>query len=373
MGFLDGVSPLGYLLGSDPLAIQILALGTKLVLALTFLRFVRVSSAVLLVASILLAMTLTGALTDAAHGQFSAVATLRYLAFTVSLLLTLALVGREHVAAYCRYLVVTPLLVAACHIALAHLGALASNGSRVFYVGGGHPNLGGEIAAAAAFAAAVAFRPRLALLILAVFFYSALLMQARAALIVIALIGIVVVAKVMVTGWSKNWLALVLVQAPLLGAIVLIANWTFVTSLLDAVLLIDDPSRGVESGAVGRYQQWALGWELFAQSPLFGTGLAVFESGGVDSPHNAFLFGLSQHGILSIAFWAVIARALIRCLKVDPWFAAMALSFAVLLMLNDRFINLNQYPFCFFALVLIVGGSKRGAPLSAPSTRLVPA
>ncbi|QQR40378.1 O-antigen ligase family protein [Devosia rhizoryzae] len=348
-------------------------MGAKVLIALLFMSRAKVSSTAVAILSVLLAMTLIGASVDAVNGQFSGVSTLRYLAFSLSLMLTICFVAPETVRAYCRYLVAVPLLVAAFHVVLAQAGALPSNGSRVFYVGGGHPNLGGEISAAAALAAAVAFTARWALPVLAVFFYSAMLMQARAALIVIVLIGAVVVVRAMVEGLPKGWLALLLLQMPLIAVILLISNWDFMASALDAVLLIDDPSRGVASGATGRYEHWKMGWDLFSQSPVLGTGLSVFETGETESPHNAFLFGLSQHGLASLGFWAVVGRAFLRSATRDPYFAATALSFAVLLTLNDRFINLNQYPFCFFALILIMGASVLRAPVSAVQTRLVQA
>lgn len=347
---LDSWAPIGYFLYGDPLVMHIIAISIKMMLIIFNLDklHIRNSSVTFIVTLIILA--LTGAIADAYSNTFLFTSLLRYVAFTISMLLTLLILRESNFFEYVKYLVLVPFLAAIFHIYLYFTDGLVNSYGRYFYLGGSHPNLGGEISAIAVLAASIIFRFRLFIFITVIFFYSAFLMQARAALIVI--IGLVLV-RIMFGIWSMGSRHRVLSIM-----LIFIAGFIFLMFggvrefIAEDILLLNDISRGLNTGFVGRDARWLMAWELFLNNPVFGNGISIFGDAGFSSPHNAFLYGLAQHGVLSLVFWIILAHRWKLILSTSFYMATIIAIGSILLIFNDRFINLNSFPFVYYIIIL---------------------
>jgi hypothetical protein len=363
---LDSAAPLGYLLLGEAIAVQVFALALKLLilLALAPAPF-NISRTAFVFTATLLAMTFTGAWADALFGTFSFHSLLRYLGFTASLLLTLKVLESSDATIYCRYLVIIPVLVAALHIVLSFTGGVNSHYGRFFYVGNTHPNLGGEISAIAALAAALTLRPSISIPVLGLLLTDCYLMQSRAALVTIGLLAAVVIICWTAQKAGRVSVAALAVYAVLLTAVPHLLGFNLPDFVLQSVLLVDDPARGIASGLVGRDIRWGIGWTLFSENILLGRGLGIFDTQGIPTPHNAFLYGLAQHGLISIVFWTILLVSLKHVWTASYYSGSLISIVLLMLFFNDRFINLNAFPFVLYAIIFSYGARGRARPVNA--------
>ncbi len=60
---------------------------------------------------------------------------------------------------------------------------------------------------------------------------------------------------------------------------------------LGAFFQLDDPDRGLSTGATGRTEVWKIAWNLFLQNPILGVGFRAHEKypGLSASSHNGYL------------------------------------------------------------------------------------
>jgi O-antigen ligase len=117
------------------------------------------------------------------------------------------------------------------------------------------------------------------------------------------------------------------------------------------IFLLNDAHRGVESGGSGRSDLWQWSLEIFQQSPLVGHNLTYFESIGFIGSHNFVLYGLAQYGLMSLFLFGSIIYAYISLARRNTYRFAVLACAIPLLFFNDRFTNLNPYPFIFFILL----------------------
>jgi hypothetical protein len=375
-GLLDSAAPLGYLAFGNALPVEIAALTLKALALLVMARALRPQDVPWAFAATLFLLTTSGAVVGQFTGAFSSFSLLQYTAFSGSLVMTMIVLARGHLLTYCRWALPIPVGVAAFHVASSLTGTAPLANGRFDYVGGTHPNLGGEIAAVTALAASLALRPRLALPLMALLFASCTLMQSRAAMVAIALLAVILVARGAARRLGWLLLPVLLVMAPFA-----IGVWAWLGTdpfalLAENLLRLDDPDRGILSGFAGREARWAIGFDDFRRDVLFGNGIGTFEN-GLESPHNAFLYGLAMHGIVSVAFWGFLAAALARVLAARPDQVALMAALGLLLVFNDRFFNLNPYPFEYYVMILCapaalaVARQRQRVPGREPAAALV--
>lgn len=293
-------------------------------------------------------------------------------AFLAHLTLTLVIIGRLPLRRYLGGAAALITAAAGLHLALCLLHRMDDQWGRFLYFGHNHPNLGGEIDAVGAMAAALSIQPRrYSLAMLAILVLDAAMLQARSAMLVggaLFLIMSVVDPRRPV----QLRPAIVLALAGLLGFLVLaeLGISGKAADALSSVFLLDNQYRGLGSGASGRSDLWNQAIYLFDSSPFYGHSLDYFSQIGFIGAHNLFLHGLAQYGVMAIPFLLSLFYAYIENFRHDR-FRFIVLSLALpLFLFNDRFINLNPYPFFVYALLLAPASDAEGlAP--RPATRVV--
>ncbi|WP_370326607.1 O-antigen ligase family protein [Euzebya sp.] len=287
-----------------------------------------------------------------------------YGAVAASVCLTLLLVARDDFTQYAVGFVSIPYAVAVVHVFLAVSGGVDDHFGRVLYVGNTHPNLGGEIASAAVLLASLSLRPRSFTVVVIPLTISVLLLQARAALACILLLVLVwAVYEFRRLRWSRG----ARFAAVSLLMLMVMSLWTHGSTgarfVREDVLRVSDENRGIGSGFTGRVEPWGSAWEAFLETPLIGSGIDFRAEGDVSGVHNAVLYGLARHGALSLLIWVPLVRAFANIWYRDRKASLCLLACLPLVFLNDRFINLNPYPFGMYVTVLALGRGSRLGPL----------
>ena len=347
----DSIPPLGYLLTGDPLLLQTAALFLKIVIV--FLNFdkIYVKSHYIFLLGAMITLTASGAAVDFFGDKFSYIEFSKYLSFTISLMITISLTNSKNIQRYCNFSCIIPTCVAFAHVFLAFSGRVASSYyGRYEYVNGAHPNLGGEIAAAGAFACAIAIRGKISIPILAILFTSAYICESRAALISIIICTLICLYSNIITSKAKFSLSIGIIVSIIVSILLVLYTKNIINFISHDLLMSDDAYRGGGTGFVGRDERWALGMKLFRESPFVGNGLSITTDSEF-TVHNALLYSLAKHGLLSIIFWLPFIIALHKIFKENIIIFASILSMIPLFVFNDRFINLNNYPFIVYVVI----------------------
>ncbi len=76
------------------------------------------------------------------------------------------------------------------------------------------------------------------------------------------------------------------------------------------------------------------------------------------------LFGLGEDGLSSLVLFASIVAGYVLSFRRNVYTAIMLLCAMPLFMFNDRFINLNPFPFVIYVMIAVASGSRarRTAP-----------
>lgn len=349
---LDSAAPVGYLIMGDPALIQIVGLAAKCLVVAVYPSLFQLDKHTTWLSGLLIVLTSTGCIADALSGTFSPPSLYRYTAFSFSLIFTLSILRHSTIFSYCRFFIVVPVITAFAHIYLCYSGAIHFHFGRYFYVGQSHPNLGGEISAMTAIAAAIGFRFRASIPIILTLATSCLLMQSRAALIVILLAALWVFYNAAREHLSSRTIIFTILG---LASVLYLLYPDVLTQFSDLVLLANDTERGLGTGFVGRDVRWASGFGIFLENPLIGAGISAFDGEAAVAPHNAFLYSIAQHGIISVLFWGAFFASYHRAIKRQRRFALLLSFCFILLIFNDRFINLNIYPFLMYVIFFYFG------------------
>jgi hypothetical protein len=357
-GLADGSPALAYLFGANFASVEGsqltawygITLAAKLALVCLDWRNVKWPSPVarflvIAVSAMILATTLDGM---GPTGPYVAAA-----GFLAHLVVTLLLVDHARLRRYLTAAGLVITFVAVQHIALTLAHKMPEAWGRPFYFGQTEPNVGGEIEAAAALGAAYAMPRLFALPLVGILAADTILLQARSAILVDAGVLVVLAAyypRQRLT--ARRGLIMAVAAAvgiSVLGAIGAAGRFIDLSSNL---LMINDPYRGLGSGASGRTDLWNWAIDLFQASPLYGHSLNYFGDIGFIGAHNLFLHGLAQYGLMSLPFFGSLVAAYFILFRRDRprfWVLVTALP---LFLFNDRFLNLNPYPFMVYVMLL---------------------
>lgn len=136
-------------------------------------------------------------------------------------------------------------------------------------------------------------------------------------------------------------------------------------SILDDVLLLSDPYRGVGTGFTGRVAAWLETLEIWMSSPMFGVGFRQHEIflTTASSAHNAYLTMLVDTGVIGLAayllFIGFALSAVLRGIDVGStrrFILSVIVSYLVLGLFERRALNAgNAFSIwfimaCFYAL-----------------------
>lgn len=339
----DSVAILAYLLGVDPVIVQVAALVVKLACIPWLLR--RNSVAVVQM-PLLFAMFALCLISLA----FSAVPTLggaaQALGFLIHLTLTLLLVVEE-IPAYFRSIAYISAGSAVVYLGFAVVGSIETVWGRYYYFNLIHPNVGAEIAAAGALCGAISLPIRRFVVLTVPMFASAFLMQGRSALLAIALaVALRAARELYTTSQSRKTQWWTIIMAPFVMAGLVIG-----TPLVLDTMQLDSKYRGIETGLGGRGEQWQMAWNAFVDRPLTGQGLGWISVTQDIGAHQFFLYGLAEMGLLAIPIFVGMAVLGARAFAIHRWKLAALAPVIVMTFVNDRFINLNLYPYVLWVFL----------------------
>lgn len=353
-GLLDTSVAFSYVMQIPVVAWYAATLATKIILALltqapgksnlqTHGLFIFISATTLLTSSTLIDTT-------------SEVA-LEILGFALHLLATLLLIRPDRLNCYIRYVAISGAGIALLYLSLMATGSIDSAHGRYSFFGGGHPNLGGEILALTTVAAAIIFKPWQFYATASVAFTCMIFMQSRAAMLVVLMVTTHrILIQIRSLPKNKRLMAASTLSIILIASLPIIIPK--IESAANAIFLIDDEYRGSGSGLVGRGERWKNAFSLFLNSPIYGVGYGYHAANETSSPHNLYLYGLSQLGLIFIAAFAYFAQSTIKTLKRNNNFTIPVVALLILTIFNDRFLNFNPYPFVFY-IIIMIGSSKK--------------
>lgn len=272
--------------------------------------------------------------------------------FQAHLVLTLLLTSEEFVA-YLRwvaYLIGGWFLL---YIVMALTGQIVVHDNRLMFFSGTHPNLGAEIAAVGAVAAALSLPLIRYGGVAGICLVSTLLLQGRAgALVIVATIVLKALRISYRIGQHRERRGLLVLIVP----VVLVASVASVPFIIQA-LRLDDKLRGLGTGFGGRTEHWSTAWGVFLDHPFTGQGLGSFRALEQLAPHDFFAYGLAEMGMLSVFLLLLLVNMGVAAYARHGWTILYALVLVVLMALNDRFMNLNPYPFLLFVILFVLSAT----------------
>lgn len=332
----------GYMVGVSPAPFQAVAIAVKLALVLVSRN--RVSG--LAGGGVPLVVLVGTAAISALFSRYDVLGGLgQYVLVSVNVAATLVVLRPTSFNRYVRALGILTSAISVIYMLMAGAGMIANSYGRLLYFGGAHPNLGSEIAAIGVIALCLTFSlTPLRVVVLSVpNLLSALLMQGRAGMLVIVAavaIRLYVSTRRRGMGYLVGAVMLLLVATP----VAVLLGGESVRADVSRALLLDDSYRGVGTGLVGRDNRWAGGINMFFAAPLTGGGPDVFRSREMLTPHNWFLYGVGELGSLFLLVLFFFARAVVAAYRNNRAHVLILSPVLLLMMLNDRFMNLNAYP-----------------------------
>lgn len=355
VGIIDCSIAFSYLLN---MPVEVWYAGTltlKVALAFVFLRKgVRLSQSTSMYLFLLLLLALTSALLNQSdlHSLFP------LFGFIAQFILSYALVRVNRGLHYCRGVAFGGLAISVIYLFMLFSGQILDHYGRYKFFGDSHPNLGSEILFISVLCAGLSLRDRYFGLILLGATLSILMMQGRA-----ALLSVIVVFSVRLCIYlNSRWNVFTVKGLILASAVVFIVGvflFDFIYIGISKTFLLDDQFRGAGTGFVGREDRWAVAINVFLDHPFFGAGIGYFDTAGLPSPHNMYLYAISEIGILSVLIFTVMASAFYKIWSKDRRVFYLISPALILTLFNDRFIDINPYPFCFILIIfLAAAGSK---------------
>ena len=158
--------------------------------------------------------------------------------------------------------------------------------------------------------------------------------------------------------------------------------------IIDDILRLNDPRRGLQSGATGRDKAWAEAISLWFNAPLFGVGFRKHENLMVlseISAHNAYLAMLADAGFVGfLAYMIFLGASFFSAMRATPdpkfrlFLVCVITAYAVTGMFERRAINAGNsfsITFIFVCLTAMRLAQERlrydretaGPPLMAPA------
>lgn len=348
LGIFETVGVLGYILGGDPLPLQIAALSLKTILLLCAISSINSSvlSRVWWLAFWPISIPFINMFVNTPSELMSI---LKSTAFSANLIVTLLILNTAGLRHYFKGIALFGAVITALYLFQVHAGIINNHYGRYYYFNDSHPNLGSEIAAVVVVASVLSLRWLPMTIISALAFYSIVLMQGRAALLVAFAAFMIRLAIHLRAFAQKSAQNLGIVLG--LGILALIPLVPAMIEIGGTLLQIDDEHRGASTGFVGRDRLWANAFELFSQNPLFGVGVSYFETANREPVHNFYLYGLTLYGITSLAIYASLFYAGLVAFRRTPRATMILSTFLILTLFNARFMNLNLYPFVVYVAV----------------------
>lgn len=274
--------------------------------------------------------------------------------FLVSLLITLILIYKENCIIYLRTISLSIFIGTILYIAFVKLGRIDDLWGRWTYFGNSQPNVGGEIIYTGVLASALGNR-RLSPLNIAIFvssIYAIMLLQARSALIASGFVIIYLTYSEFLREHRPH------IRILVSGFVMILVSCLLLTdegrSAFDSALFVNDEYRGTGTGFVGRYDRWTYAMQAFFESPIIGVGVGFFrnEPNADWSPHSFWFHMLSEMGLIGVLSLIAILLSVKSAWRENKQVLFFLSTSLIMTIFNDRFINMNPYPFLIFVVLL---------------------
>src|SRR5262249_7195178 len=116
-------------------------------------------------------------------------------------------------------------------------------------------------------------------------------------------------------------------------------------------------------------ERWSFAMDTFIESPIFGVGFGYFRGSMSEvTPHSFWLYMMTDLGLLGVLSLAVVAICLKGLWKENRFVFWMITSSLPLTIFNDRFVNMNPYPFLILVLLFLPPGIYKKAYLAKIAT-----
>lgn len=343
IGMLDASVPFSYFLHISSDLWQELALVLKVALCLYSIKTIRLGrlaaySLYGLAAIVLISYGVGGAGLDDY---------IKVIGFIANLLLTLLIIRRSNLPAYVFACVCTIGISTLVYLGMVETGGIQAIWGRYSYFADTEPNLGSEIIAISIVLSTCVLAPRYFVFFAAPSLYAISLMQGRSGLFV-SIVALVV--KLYFSIEQPKTRAITTIILVFIGLVLYVFLLDTVSAYFNTLFLIDDEYRGTSTGFTGRDELWGAAWNYFLKSPVIGNGVVNYAESGVE-PHNFFLFGLTKFGLLSLLIFGVIIYLYYELYRSNrQWFYGLS-AIPILWIFNDRFLNLNPYPFLLYVVL----------------------
>jgi O-antigen ligase len=275
----------------------------------------------------------------------------------VSLIMTILALNSENISIYMKAFGLSCLISCIAFFLQFFFVPLNTSGisdvyGRYTFISGTHPNFGGELLCTGFIAFCFArSSAKVIIPIFLLYLVTLTLLQSRAALLSLILAFSLITYFDHVRRFAPvNRLAVVsCVALLLLFAMALDFN------RISDFLLLDDEYRGIGTGYVGREERWAFSWNLFLQYPLFGAGFGFFRQESMEdfAPHSMWYYMISTMGLMSLVVVAEMVRNGWRVYTINARAFLLLISFIPMTLFNNRFLNLNPYPFLFYVILFM--------------------
>ncbi len=271
-----------------------------------------------------------------------------------SLAMTAMVLSDENLAAYMKAFGLSCLMSCAVFLFQFNFVPLNGNGiveqsGRYSFISGTQPNFGGEFLVTGFLAFCMArVNIKVVVATFVLYLVSLNLMQSRAAMLSIFIGFSVYIYGEKIRRFSPAS------RLALTFAVILLAGVFFAlnTQSLSDLFLLQDENRGFGSGYVGREEHWEAALSVFLQSPFFGIGFGYFRH-DVVTPHSMWLAMLSMMGAMGFFVLVAMWKSVSRIYAANKTMFLLLLAFIPMTIFNDRFLNLNPYPFLLFVVLFL--------------------
>jgi O-antigen ligase len=339
----DCVAILAYIIGIEPLILQVAALVVKIACLPFLFRHNSIAVVQLPTLAGLVGLCLVSL---AFASEPTSLSIAQSLGFLVHLTLTLFLVVEE-IPAYLRSVAHIAATSALIYLGFAAVGNIEIIWGRHYYFNELQPNVGGEIAAAGVLCGAIALPIRRFFILSTPLLASSFLLEARSAMLAIVTAIVLRSAReIYTTSRSRRtqWWTIILAPIGVVGVLMAIPF------VIEAMMLKNE-YRGLDAGLGGRDRQWRMAWDAFIDRPLTGQGLGWITATQDLGAHQFFLYALAEMGLLALPVFLGIIFLSVRAFLIHGWKVVAVFPVIILMLVNDRFINLNLYPFIFWVML----------------------
>lgn len=355
IGLLDSAGFLQYLLNIEQTYFYI----TIIFLKIAILLISKWNLQATFVSIPLMGTIIIGLLASSASNPVDLIDVVKVLVAAFSIVLTLAIIDGNF-RTYSLGLAINGFAISILYIFQSRTGSIFELNDRLYFFNGSHPNLGGEILSVILILSTASLRP---LAFSALFFvstYCCWLMQSRTS--ILAMLLSATLYAVFWTyeryGKAKGTLALVVISTFSIAYLTIGVNTgsegpaKVFDFIYNSVFLVDDLYRGTESGFSGRDLHWYQTLQIIDDNFFAGAGIEYPRRLDILQPHNWFLYPVALFGIFGYFVIISMLTALYKVVYSNLGELVRIVPIIILLMLNDRFMNLNINPLGIYVYLL---------------------